>query len=162
VHDPELSQSLQPAERVSRADMIKQADGYFSTLSQNNGEIRGGLKFSPHCHRIENGKEFAADGCAAAFKNGNYRFNERVRDREYFLVDEERGLVFSRAFIDHKGILDKYKLTDGSDRVSPFREPHTWSVMELFKVKNGELGPIEAVFIGVAYRTRTPWTQHPE
>jgi hypothetical protein len=34
--------------------------------------------------------------------------------------------------------------------------------MELFKVKNGELGPIETVFNGVAYRTRTSWTKHPE
>jgi hypothetical protein len=85
-----------------------------------------------------------------------------VRDREYFLVDEERGLVFSRAFIDHKGVLDHYKRTDGTDARSPFREPHTWSVMEVFKVKNGELGPIEAVFIGVAYRTRVVWTKHPD
>lgn len=162
VHDPELSTMLQPAERVSRAEMIRQADGYFSTLSQNFGELRGGVKFGPNCHRIENGKEYAADGCAAAFKNGNYRFNERVRDRDFFLVDEQRGIVMGRAFIDHKGVMDAYKLNDGQDRKSPFREPHTWSVMELFKVKNGELGPIEADFIGVAYRTRTAWTKNPE
>ena len=29
-------------------------------------------------------------------------------------------------------------------------------------MKNGELGPVEAVSNGVAYRTRTPWTKHPE
>ena len=87
---------------------------------------------------------------------------ERVRDREYFLVDEERGLVFSRAFIDHKGTLVNYALADGTPRKSLFLEPHSWSVMELFKVRNGAIGPIESVFIGVAYRTRTPWTRHPE
>ncbi len=162
THDPEMGRVLQATERTSRAEMIRQADGYFSTLSQNDGRIRGGLKFAADCHRTENGREFAANGCDKAFLNGNYRFNERVRDREYFLVDEERGLVFSRAFIDHKGVLDHYQHTDGTDARSPFREPHTWSVMEVFKVKNGELGPIEAVFNGVAYRTRTPWTKHPE
>lgn len=163
VHDPELGTVLKPSERVSRAEMIKQADGYFSTLSQNNGELRGGVKFAANCHRFENGQEFASNGCDKAFLNGNYRFNERVRDREYFLVDEERGLVFSRAFIDHKGILGSFKgMVDGQERKSPFLEPHTWSVMEVFKVKNGELGPIEAVFIGVAYRTRTVWTRNPE
>jgi hypothetical protein len=161
-HDSEFDQVLARSERVSRADMIRQADAYFSTLARNDGTLRGGIRFSAQCHRTENGKEFAADGCDKAFLNGNYRFNERVRDREYFLVDEERGLVFSRAFIDHKGVLDAYKHTDGTDARSPFREPHTWSVMELFKIRNGELGPIEAVFNGVAYRTRTPWTKHPE
>lgn len=162
AHDPEMNQVLQASERVSRAEMIRQADGYFSTLSQNDGALRGGVKFAANCHRTENGQEFAANGCDKGFLNGNYRFNERVRDREYFLIDEERGLVFSRAFIDHKGVLDHYKRVDGTDARSPFREPHTWSVMEVFKVKNGELGPIEAVFNGVAYRTRTPWTKHPE
>jgi hypothetical protein len=162
IHDPEFDKVLAPGERVPRAEMIRQADGYFSTLARNDGTLRGGVRFNATCHRIENGQEFAANGCDKAFLNGNYRFNERVRDRDYFLIDEERGLVFSRAFIDHKGVLDAYKRTDGTDTRSPFREPHTWSVMELFKIKNGELGPIEAVFNGVAYRTRTPWTQHPE
>jgi hypothetical protein len=78
------------------------------------------------------------------------------------IVEIERGLVFSRAFIDHKGVLDHYQRKDGTDARSLFREPHTWSVLELFKVRNGELGPIEAVFNGVAYRTRTPWTKQPE
>jgi hypothetical protein len=58
--------------------------------------------------------EFAANGCDKAFLNGNYRFNERVRDGEYFLVDEERGLVFCSAFIDHKGVLDHYRRVDGT------------------------------------------------
>jgi predicted MFS family arabinose efflux permease len=162
AHDSEMNQFLQHSERVPRVEMTRQADAYFSTLSQNDGTLRGGVKFAPNCHRMENGQEFAAAGCDKAFLNGNYRFNERVRDREYFLIDEDRGLVFCRAFIDHKGVLDHYRRIDGPDARSPFREPHTWSVMELFKVKNGELGPIEAVFVGVAYRTRTAWTKHPE
>jgi hypothetical protein len=157
VHDPELSEILKPSERVSREEMIALADGYFSTLEHNTGELK--TKFGPNCHRVENGKEFP--GAEDLFKLGVYRFNERVRDREYFLVDEERGLVMSRAFIDHKGILDYYTLNDGTERRSPFREAHTWSVLELFKVKNGALGPIEAVFIGVAYYLRSPWTKRP-
>ncbi len=160
VHDPELSEILTESERVSRAEMIAVADGYFSTLAQNTGELR--TRFGPNCHRIENGKELAPDGADKGFRLGLYRFNERVRDREYFIVDEERGLVMSRAFIDHKGILDHYTLTDGTARRSPFREPHTWSVLELFKVRNGALGPIEAVFIGVPYYLRSPWTKKPD
>jgi len=160
AHDPEFSQALKPSERVSREEMVALADGYFSTLAQNTGALK--TRFGPNCHRIENGKELAPDGADKGFKLGVYRFNERVRDREYFLVDEERGLVMSRAFIDHKGVMDQYTLTDGTTRRSPFREPHTWSVLELFKVKNGALGPIEAVFIGVPYYLRSPWTEEPD
>lgn len=157
IHDPELRTDLKPSEQRSRAEMIRLADGYFSTLQANDGTIK--TTFASNCHRIENGREFAADGCEKAFKLGNYAFNERVRDREYFLVDEQRGLVMARAFIDHKGKLDDYRLTDGTTKKSPFREPHTWSVLELFKVKDGALGPIEANFIGVPYYMPSPWTR---
>jgi hypothetical protein len=155
-HDPDLSRALEPAERVSRAEMIRLADGYFSTLENNTGEIRG-TKFAPDSTRYENGMEF--DNVEARFRLGNYRFNERVRGRAYFLVDETRGLVMGRAFIDHKGVLDRYRLTDGTERQSPYREPQSWSVLELFKVKNGMLAGIEATFIAVPYYLRSPWSK---
>ncbi len=160
VHDPEMARVLAPAERRSRAEMIRVADGYFSTLSGNDGTIR--TRFAANCHRIENGMETAADGCEKAFRLGVYRFNARVRDREYLVVDEARGLVMSRAYIDHKGAIDQYKLTDGTERRSPFREPHTWSLMETFKIDNGAVGPIETDFIGSPYFTRSPLTKAPD
>ncbi|HVV42738.1 MAG TPA: hypothetical protein VHC94_16920, partial [Nitrobacter sp.] len=86
------------------------------------------------------------------------RFNARVRDRDFPVVDEARGLVMSRAFIDHKGVLDHYTLTDGTERRSPFREPHTWSVLEVFKVKSGMITGVETAFIGSPYYQRSPWT----
>jgi hypothetical protein len=86
-----------------------------------------------------------------------YRFNERVR-REPVLVDEARGLVMFRGFIDHKGKLIDYKLTDGTDRHSPFAEPHTWSFLETFKISNGQVGPVEADFIGSPYYSTSPWS----
>jgi hypothetical protein len=160
VHDPDMARVLAPVERRPRAEMIRLADGYFSTLSGNDGAIR--TKFAANCHRVENGMETAADGCEKAFRLGVYRFNARVRDRDYVVVDEARGLVMARAYIDHKGALDHYKLTDGTDRRSPFREPHTWSLMETFKIENGAVGPIETDFIGSPYFTRSPWTKSPD
>lgn len=155
-HDPDLTQPLTAGERVSRTEMIRLADGYFSTLERNTGEIRG-TKFAPGSTRYENGMEF--DDVEGRFRLGTYRYNERVRDRDYFLVDEERGLVMGRAFIDHKGVLDRYRLTDGTERQSVYCEPQSWSVLELFKVKNGMLAGIEATFIAVPYNLRSPWTK---
>ncbi len=155
VHDPVLSTVLSASERRPRAELIRLADGYFATLSRNDGTLH--TVFSPTCHRIENGMETAKDGCDVTFKLGVFRFNERVR-REPLLVDEARGLVMFRGFIDHKGTLIDYKLTDGTDRKSPFAEPHTWSLIETFKVKNGQVGPVEADFIGSPYYSISPWT----
>jgi hypothetical protein len=158
-HDPDLARSVAAAERSSRAELISLANGYFSTLEHNNGEIRG-TRFSPQASRFENGKQFAE--IEKGFKSGTYAFNNRVRDRDFFLVDEERGIVMSRAYIDHKGVLDTYKLTDGSEKRSIFREPHTWSLLEMFKIKNGMITGVEATFIAAPYYIRSPWTRHPD
>jgi hypothetical protein len=158
VHDEDLAREVPVRERSSRAEMIRLADGYFSTLENNTGVIRG-TRFAPDTLRYENGMAFA--DVERLFKLGNYRFNERVRDRDYFLVDEPRGLVMGRAFIDHKGVLDSFALTDGTVKKSIFREPHSWSVLELFKIRGGAITSIEATFIAVPYNLRSPWTAKP-
>lgn len=154
-HDPDLEREVAPAERVSRDAAIALANGYWETLENNTGEIRG-TRFSPDATRFENGARY--DDIEAGFRLGRYRFNARVRDRDFPVVDEARGLVMSRAFIDHKGVLDHYTLTDGTERRSPFREPHTWSVLEVFKVKSGMITGVETAFIGSPYYQRSPWT----
>jgi hypothetical protein len=156
VHDPEMSRPLTEEEKRPRAELIRIADGYFATLARNDGTLH--TAFSPKCHRIENGMETAKDGCDKTFRLGVYRFNERVR-REPVLVDEARGLVMFRGFIDHKGTIVEYSLTDGTPRKSPFAEPHTWSFLETFKVSNGEVGPVEADFIGSPYFTKSSWAE---
>jgi hypothetical protein len=158
-HDPDLAQPVPPGQRVSRQRLIEHANGYFSTLQKNDGEIRG-THFSPTATRYENGMKFA--DIEAGFKSGRYRFNERVRDRDFFLVDEERGIVMARGFIDHKGVLDEYTLTDGTKTRSVFREPHSWALLEMFKVKNDMIVGVEATFIGAPYYMRSPWTRKPD
>src|SRR3984885_5269667 len=89
THDPLTSQLLTPTQRRPRAELIRIADGSFATLSHNDGTLD--TKFSPECHRIENGMETAKGGCEGPFKLGIYLFNVRVR-REPVMVDEARGL----------------------------------------------------------------------
>ena len=158
-HDPDLARSVPPAERATRARLVELADGYFSTLQNNDGAIRG-TRFAADAIRQENGLKFT--DIEKGFRLGYYRFNARVRDRDYFLVDVERGIVMSRAFIDHKGVLDWYTLTDGTRRRSPFREPQTWALLELFKIKNDEITSVETTFTAAPYYMRSPWTVHPD
>ena len=125
------------------------------TLENNTGELRGGVQFSADAKRFENGKLYTS--IERDFGLGRYRFNERVRDRDHFLVDEKRGVVMSRGFIDHKGVLDEYAYTDGTPARSIFREPQSWSVLEMFKVRGGMITAVEAVFIAVPYYMRSAW-----
>ncbi|MBO9581004.1 MAG: hypothetical protein J7498_08945 [Sphingobium sp.] len=153
-HDPDLAQLVAEDELMDRAALIDIANGYFETLENNTGEIRS-TAFTEDCVRYENGKAYA--DVEKLFRLGRYRFNERVRDRDFVVVDEARGLVMARGFIDHKGILDDYMLTDGTAMKSIFREPHSWHLLELFKIKAGKITAVEATFIAVPYYMETPW-----
>lgn len=157
-HDPELARPVPMEQRAAREKLIAHANGYFDTLQKNNGEIRG-TRFSKDAIRYENGMKFA--DIEAGFKSGRYAFNERVRDRDFFLVDEERGIVMARGFIDHKGVMDEYTLTDGTRTRSVFREPHSWALLEMFKIQDDMIVGVEATFVGAPYYMRSPWTKKP-
>jgi len=155
-----------PAAPCSREELRVLADGYFATLQLNDGTIR--TRFAPKCNRVENGvqttnnPEFtfipsAALGCEEQFRLGIYRYDDELRGRRYPLIDEERGIVLAFGFIDHSGRLGHYKWTDGSERVSPIRRPHSFYLGELFKIDHGMIEQIEANFISVPYRMPSPW-----
>ena len=145
--------------------MLTLANGYFSTLEQNNGQLF--TAFHPDCNRVENGVqttnnpdffvEVAHFGCEEQFRLGNYRYDDRLRGRRFPLVDEERGLVMAHGFIDHCGKLGEYTLTDGTKVVSPIRRPHSFYLAELFKLRDGAIQQIEANFITVPYHMPAPW-----
>jgi len=159
THSPHLDKAVPKAKCRPRAEMVRLADGYFETLENNDGTIRV-TRFSPTATRHENGMAF--NEIEKGFQSGRYLFNERVRDRDEFLVDEHRCIVMARGFIDHKGVMDAYMLTDGTPARSIFREPHSWAFLEMFKLEDGTITGVEAVFIGAPYNMRSPYTLNPD
>ncbi len=157
--DPALRAEIPVTQRLSRAAIRQLADGYFSTLQYNTGEIRG-TRFAPGAVRHENGVPYS--DLEKGFKAGRYRYNNRVRDRDCFLVDEARGFTMCRGFIDHKGVLDEYTMTDGSAAKSNYQEPQTWGFLESFKVTKEGIVAVEATFSAVPYYLRSPWTKNPD
>jgi hypothetical protein len=163
---PELNEVLRPAERTSRERMIAVANGYFDTLQRNDGTLH--TEFEPGCNRRENGMQTTNHpnsgyagmelGCAEQFKLGIYRYDDALRARRFPLVDEERGLVLASAFIDHSGQLGAYTLTNGSNATSMFRRPHSFYLIEAFKIRSGRIQSIEAVFTTVPYGMPSPWS----
>lgn len=155
--DPAMLVDVPLGERMGREDMIALANAYFETLENNNGDLRAGVRFSPDCIRHENGLK--RGDVEQDFLLGPYRSNDRVRERDFVLVDEERSVVMARGFIDHKGVVDEFLLTDGTPSRAIFREPHSWALLELFKVRSGMIIAVEAVFYGAPYNQRSPWVK---
>jgi hypothetical protein len=167
VVKPILNEIVPEAERQPRERLISIADGYFDTLQLNDGTLF--TQFDDQCQRVENGVQTTHNpelaklsftltlGCAEQFKLGNFLFDDRLRARRYPLVDVERGLVLAGTFIDHSGRLGTYKLTDGRVAESRYRRPHTYYLVELFKIRNNKIQQIEAVFMTVPYHMPSPW-----
>jgi len=162
-HDPAFAEAVPPGERLSRAALIKLADGYFSTLQNNDGTLH--TSFDRECARQENGTSTTggssatggAQGCEAQFKLGMFHFSEAVRARRYFIADPEHGVVVAAGYIDHPARMTSFKLSDGTTRQSPVLAPNSLGLMEMFKIKNGHIYRVEAVFTDLPYGMSAPW-----
>lgn len=152
-HNPVITQLLDPAQRASEDVLISLANGYWSTLRTTQATYVGPtsptIAFGSRTARPTRARSSSFSSVDTASTNAS--------DRAFLLIDEERGLVMSRAFIDHKGVLDTYRLKDGTVVESIFREPHSWHTLELFKIASGEIIAIEATFIAVPYFMPTVW-----
>jgi hypothetical protein len=167
THYPVMEQVLAPQLRTPRLRMIDLANGYFSTLQLNDGKLL--TVFSDDCRRQENGFESAGNpqfarpegklSCGDQFRTGTFIFDTAVRDRDFVLVDEARGLVLARAFIDHNAAATEDRLADGTVVKSYIRSPNSLSMLELFHITAGKIDRIEVVHIDVPYAMPSVWRQ---
>ncbi len=166
--------------RMSRADLLKTANMYFSGMQRNDG--KGEYPFADHCNRLENGMQttnapvpagqtradpanastYSAQwSCMEQFKSGLLYFVNRIRDRRFVAVDEERGLVMAIGFFDHSGGEFRHAVTpDGKPVIGGPVQPWTWYIVEMFKVENGKLGEIEALLQQVPYGMLSGWSTY--
>ena len=162
---PRLLTDVAPERRVPRPRLISIADGYFDTIQLNDGTLF--TEFTDDCDRIENGLQttnveiegypIARMGTADQFRLGQYIYDDRLRDRRYPLVDEEKGIVLAAGFIDHAGKVMDVTWTDGSRHKSIFHFPHSFVLLEIFKIEDGKIAEVEAVFVTVPYNMVSPW-----
>jgi len=171
-------EAVPQAERMSRADLVKTANMYFSGMQRNDG--KGVYPFTDDCDRFENGTRTTNQptppgqtrpdpktasnysgqwGCREQFESGLLYFVSRIRDRRYVAVDQERGLVFSFAFFDHMGGDTRHFTTPtGRSVTAGPTTPWTWELAELFKIERGQIHRIEAVLTQSPYGMQSGWS----
>ncbi len=134
---------LPPDERVSRAELIATADKYFDVVS-------GTLDYHdapwhPECSRLEDAvltvnQPESPGSCAGEFKNPRIKWI--VRNRRFYIADVERGVVMAVA-----------------NFTSPPEYPNNNAsvVFEVFKIQDGLIRHIEAMFRGDSSMKTSTW-----
>jgi hypothetical protein len=136
-------QTIPEDKRPTREELIKTANYYFAGLQRNDG--KGYYPFTDDCLRLENGIQTTKPepgACKRQFQNDLKGVVSRVRDRRFVAVDRERGIVFAFAFFDH------------------YRINWTWQLAELFKIQDGQIRRIEAVFQRAPFGIPSGWSTY--
>jgi hypothetical protein len=135
---PIFREAIPAAKRPSREELIETANHYFTGLARNDG--KGYYPFTDDCERFENGVAMTQRNCKQQFEQTLRGIVSRIRDRRFVAVDRERGIVFAFGFFDHEQI------------------NWTWQLAELFKIENGLIRRVEAVFHRAPYGTPSGWS----
>jgi hypothetical protein len=151
--NPIFAEIIPEAKRPSREELIRTANYYFSGLQRNDG--KGYYPFTDDCDRYENGNhstnvpmrnpdtgQTEVMSCKKQFEVALKNVVSRVRDRRFVAVDRERGIVFAFAFFDHEQI------------------NWTWQLGELFKIQDGKIRRIEAMFQRAPYGIPSGWSTY--
>ena len=138
--NPIFSEAIPEAKRASREELVEVGNYYFEGLQRNDG--KGYYPFTDDCVRFENGMESTRE-CKKQFESGQLaNIVSRIRDRRFVAVDRERGIVFAFGFFDHVSI------------------NWSWQLAELFKIEDGQIRRIEAVFFRGPYGINSGWSTY--
>jgi len=165
--NPIFAETVAPAQRRSRANMIAIANSYFNAIEKGHASF---VPFDTNCNRIESGVQTTNNtalatqpdsvlgmGCADQIKTRNFQPDTLIRDRRFAVVDEERGLVFVLGFFDHDAQLRSYQLADGRTVKQTRTAPWTWEIAEIFKIQDGKIMRVEALVNPAPYGMKAGW-----
>jgi hypothetical protein len=165
---PAFLEAVPLASRVTRQALIAVADRYFTAIDG------GKAPFGPDCNRVQNGTQTTNNpsfqipgmtwnpfslGCQAQIDTTFFSFVDNVRPRRYAVVDRERGLVFGLFMFHVSGTVTSYT-PPGRETMPALPQnlsPYTIAVAELYKIRDSQIGRIEAMQVNVPYGTLSPF-----
>lgn len=172
---PGLIEPVDPAERVSRDEMLKIANSYYEAIIQDDGTI---CPFADESQRRENGSITANDqtqtpeeaaeddfsvfrkmSCSDQLSTGVMSYITDINRRRFIAVDEEMGLVFAYSMFVHNGepevmkIIGVPEVTERANTWGPFDLP----AAHVFKIRNGLIYEIEAIGYIAPHGIKNGW-----
>ena len=175
---PAFTASVPESRKMNRRELLETANMYFTGMQQNTG--LDDYPFAEDCDRLENGMQTTnvptppgetrpdpSDSvnysiqwsCREQYESGLLFFVNRIRDRRFVAVDEERGLVMAFGFFDHSGGEFRHGETpNGREVTAGPVQPWTWMIAEVFKVHSGLLHEVEAILHRVPYGMNSGWS----
>jgi len=159
--DPIYDETVPPAKRTPRAQMIAAAQAYYDGIEQGDGSK---VPAAAGCYRVENGvqtqklPQYVVAGHCNAGLSG-FTYINPVRARRYPIVDLERGLVWAIVIMDIKG--GPYTATVDGKPVERVRPASSILVAELFKVVAGRTRRMEVVMRNIPYGGPSGWPDDP-
>ena len=151
---PLMMEVIPEEKRLSRAELIRIGDSYFTGLdTDNHGD---NVPFDPKCQRRENAMitsnnpdaekgSMAWMDCKAQFDTGFSVIVTDIRERR-FIADPVTGLSFAMGYFDHDGAVNK-----------SMTQPFSFIIGEIFKIMDGKIRQIEAVLMTVPYGMESGW-----
>ncbi len=166
---PLMKEIIPEGKRLSRAELARIGNSYFTGLDTDHDGAN--VPFDPACQRRENGtitsnNPDAPKGsmswmdCKSQFDTHFSVIVTKIRERRFVVVDPVYGLAFAMGYFDHDGSVAKMSETlDGKlVDVSPmFRQPFSFIIGEVFKIKDGKIRQIEAVLTTVPFGMESGW-----
>jgi hypothetical protein len=155
---PRYQETVPPAERLRRTELVRIANRYFEAIERDDGSL---VPVLDEVTRIENGVQTTLNprselpvgrlGVREQMDTGYTRHIAAARDRRFPVVDEERGLVLVHFLFDHPGNLESV-----GGRV-PFGYPNSMMCTEVFRIRDGHIHNIEALLEVFPYGWSPGW-----
>ena len=181
---PALVSDVPAAERTPREVMVDAADDYFEAIEHQDGSR---APFAPDCDRRENGAKttnnhppvpwpvplgspeadrgmalIGSMGCADQLNTGVMAFITRLWPRRIDVVDEEKGLVITFVMFNHRGGFRDLPIkgVEGVASLPLGGASSSMQMMEMFKIRSGQIHEVEALGFALPYGAKSGWEQY--
>jgi hypothetical protein len=169
--------AVPPSERVSRAEMLKIANSYYTAVTTADAN---NAPFASDCKRHENGIPTAGNplppnpttrqvlgsyGCAAQLRTHVMDYIKRIEPRRVMIADLQTGLVMGFSQFRHPMEEKTEKLVGvpGITSQNMNNKPFDNVAAHVFKISGGQIHEIEALgHSGMPYNSPTGWENFPD
>jgi hypothetical protein len=171
--NPTWTQSLEPARRISRVQMVEIANSYFDGILHAADDS---VPFDPACNRILDGYQDTNNPDAKGwFDKDSFRpdamgirenmnthiwsYIHSIDPRRIVVVDEKMGIVLGMFMFNHPGNV-KFADVPGVGKIPMppvTQRPSSVLMGEFFKIESGRIREIEGVSLALPFGARTGW-----